>query len=316
MKFLIFTILLLHLVTGFSLAQEMETDTSDHYNQLERRYKKFKDSLSLSYHFSPVVSSIVLNNKQIEVNFFNSVLSAGRYRDEHGKLSNSTLRSSYIFSSIQITYGLSKRARWNIGLDINAKAGRRDNDLSSSIFKIFDSGVDGNSEYAKAITSISPRIRWRPFRKNHHLTLQSSVIFPVSINKEQQVILGANQTYFSAQLLYNQPLSDRFFLFPQIALQYGFKNANSTSIFYSPVTCSLGYLIPRKIIIFSLINYVPIFREQENWAFEQYTFKLGAGLQYNISKNIFINAYYAKDIIGKNYNYFDNYTIGLSFISN
>jgi len=298
------------------MGQGKKTDTNDHYNQLESRYQKLKDSLSLSYHFSPAVSSVILNNKQIEVNFFNSILSANRYRDENGKLFNSIARTSYLFSSIQLTYGLSKKARWNIGLDINAKAGRRDNDLNSSIFNIFNSRVEGNSEYAKAITSISPRIRWKPFRRNYHFTLQSSIILPISINTEKEDILGINQTYFLTQLLYTQPLSERLFLFPQIALQYGFKNDKATSIFYSPLTCYLGYLIPRKTILFSLINYVPILKKQKSWNYDACTFQIGVGLQYHISKNILFNAYYSKDIIGKNYNYFDSYNVGLCFVSN
>ena len=315
MRAFILITLIFHVISFYSLGQDQKKDTIDHYDQLESRYQKLKDSLSLSYLFTPAVSSVMVNNKQFEINLFNSLLSANKYRDENGNLYHSFSRNTYLFTGLQLTYGISKKARWNIGLDINSIAGRIDNDRNSSILKVFNSRVDGNSHYAKAITSIGPRIRWKPFRRNYHFTLQSSVIFSIYQSAEKEAVLGQNQTYVLTQFLYNQPLSKRLFLFPQIGLQYGFKNDNASSIFYSPATCYLGYLIPQKIILFSLINYIPIFRKDESWTYNAYTFQIGTGLQYYISKNILMNAYYAKDIKGKNYQDFNSYNIGLRFIT-
>lgn len=317
MRSFFFTLMIFYFSVNTSLGQVSKPDTSDHYQQLEIRYQKTKDSLSLINHFSPVVSSVILNYKQLEIDFFNSIMSTNKYRDENGKLKDLPIRSTYLYNSIQLTYGISKKTRWNIGFDISAKTVRIDADPNSSIFKIFNSGIDGfNNEYANAFTSFGPRIRWKPFRDNYHFTLQTNIQIPFNLNSEKEDILGSMQTIIGTQLIYNAPAGKRFFLFPQVALQYGFRNDKNQLIFYTPISCYIGYYIPKKLILFSFFNYVPIFRKNESWSFTQYTFQLGAGIQYHITKDVFINIYYAKDLAGKNFSYFDNYSIGFSYILN
>lgn len=315
MRSVIIIIFVLNLNNLSSFGQGEKMDSIDHYSQLEERYQRLKDSLSISRVIVPAVSSVLLNNKQIEVNLFNSILSANKYRNDFGNLSDLNVRNTYFNSSLQFTYGLSKKARWNIGLDVFSSFGRIDNDINSSILKVFSSNVEGNSKYAKALTSISPRIRWKPFRRNYHYTIQGSVMLPIPMSTEKKDILGQNRTYILTQFLYNQPLTERLFLFAQLALQYGFKKGDMSSIFYPPLTGYLCYLLPEKTILFSLFNYIPIYSKKENWISDGFTLQIGAGLQYTISKNILIIGYYSKDIKGRNYQDFGSCNIGIRFIT-
>jgi hypothetical protein len=314
MKSFILTISLLHFITFFALAQDKKTEADDHYKKLEEKYKRLKDSLALTP-FVPAVSSVIINYQQIEVNFFTSLISTNKYRDDHGQLLDINARQTYLYNTVQVNYGVSKNARLNVGLNINSIFGRIDQDKNSSPFKVFGSDAMGNSRYARAITAIGPRVGWRPFKNNYNFTVQSSFSFPAFVSTEDENILGRRQIYFLAQFLYNQPLSKRLFLFSQLSTQYGFERDNAPAVFYTPVSVYLSYLIPRKTILFALFNYVPVFTKNDSWTYNRYITQVGGGVQYQISRHFLINTYYAANIKGKNYPDFDSYNISLRYIS-
>ncbi|SDG58133.1 hypothetical protein [Chitinophaga filiformis] len=311
MKTCILIIFMLY-ITHSILAQEK--DTTSHYQQLEEKYQRLKDSTSRLSPFIPAVSSVLINYKQVELNFFASMISANNYRDDDGHLGDLNARQTYLYRTIQATYGVSKHARFNAGIDVNIVMGRIDQDRTSSMFKVFDSGVEGNSRFARAITSIAARIRWRPLRRNYNFTIQSSVIFPTGIDREKQYVLGYNQIFLMSQFLYNQPLSERLFLFSQLGLQYGFERENVPAAFYSPLSLYLSYLIPRKTIPFILFNYIPMFSKNNSWSYSRYTMQVGGGVQYQITRRLLINGYYANDIKGKNYPDFNTYSLSLRYV--
>jgi len=297
------------------MAQEVKKDQDNHYKQLEKKYQYLKDSLQNGYNFVPAVSSVMLQNGQFESIFFSSISSANKLRDDKGRLNEFDFRSTYLYNTLQVTYGFSKNGRLNIGLDLNTKVTRIDAIRNSSMFKVFNSDVYGKSRYASGITSFGPRVRINPSEKNNYFTLQSSILFP-TVKEEKEVILGQNQISFLAQFLYNRPLSNHFFLFSQLGGQYGFKNGNVPSTLIPSVSGYLNYYIPKRIVIFALINYFPIFSNNDNWSFIASSLQVGGGLQYQFSKKILINAFYTNNVAGNNFLDFDSYTVSLRFSSN
>lgn len=312
MKTCILILFILHISAHPILAQEK--DTTDHYYQLEEKFQRLKDSVSRLSPFIPAVSSVLLNHKQLELNFFTSIISANNYRNDDGHLGDLNARQTYLYRTLQATYGLSRNARFNVGLDVNIVMGRVDQDRSSSMFKVFDTDVEGASRHARAITSVAARIRWRPLKRNYNFTIQSSVSFPTGISQEKQRTLGYSQIFLMSQFLYNQPLSKRLFLFSQLGLQYGFKRGNAPAAFFSPISFYLSYLIPRKTIPFILFNYIPMFSKDNSWSYSRYTMQVGGGLQYQITRRLLVNGYYANDIKGKNYPDFNTYSLSLRYV--
>lgn len=300
----------------YSSGQEIKDEAKDGYKRLESRYEYLKDSLSKSFQFVPAVSSVILENGQFEIIYFSSILTANKFRNDNGSLGELDVRSTYFYNTVQLTYGFSKNGKWNIGLDINSISARIDDDKNSSMFKVFGTEEVGNSHYARAINSFGPRLRWNPFRRTKLLTLQSSLLFPTSVSVEKQEVLGQNQIYFLTQLLYNKPLTERLFLFSQLGLQYGFEREDVFAKFYPTMASYVSYFIPKKTILFLLLNYTPIFINDENWNYAAGTFQVGGGVQYQISKNFLINAYYSNSIAGSNYQDFDGYTLSLRFLAN
>ena len=185
---------------------------STNYNKFEEEYKRYRDSAD-KYGLVPAVSMTLIQHREIEINLFNSLLTATKYwNDDHDRI-DLNARATYLYNSLQVSYGVSKNLRLNIGLDITVVTGRIDSDPNSSMFQIFNSSNSGNSRYGGAIASISPRIRWRPIKNNYKFTIQSSVSIPTVQSDNKKNVLGQNQFYFVSQFLYNEPLGKRMFLF-------------------------------------------------------------------------------------------------------
>lgn len=306
-------IIALFCVLGFkdTLSQVPSDEKERRDGRWEIRYQQIRDSLALLYPSVPAVNSILIREKQLEANFYNSLLSANRFRDNDGELKDYNFRQTYLYTTLQLNYGVSKNERVNLGVGLQALTGRIDQDRNSSIFKVFDSDVDGNSLYASALTSVViPRVRWRPFRNNYKFTIQSSIGLPISVSTEKQQVLGRGQVYFLNQFIYNHPLSSRFFLLSQLSVQHNFKRTNVPGVWYTPVSVYLSHFIPRKTVFFALMNYVPVFLKGS----DRFTFQGGGGVQYQVSRHLLVNGFYANDLFGKNYPDFDSYTIGLRLV--
>jgi opacity protein-like surface antigen len=295
-----------------SFAQD-STSQSTGSKKFEDEYKRYRDSAD-KYALVPAVSMALIQKGEIEINLFNSLLTATKYwNDDHERI-DLNARATYLYNALQVSYGVSKNSRLNIGLDINMVTGRIDTDPNSSMFQLFNSSTSGNSRQGGAIASIAPRIRWRPLKNNYKFTIQSSVSIPTVKSDNQKKVLGQNQFYFLTQFLYNQPLSKRLFLFSQLDLQYGFKNGKMPQVLYTPLSFYLSYLVPKRTVLFTLVRYVPIIRESTSWKYSGYTFQAGGGVQYSFNKAFLINAFYAGTLYGRNYGNYQNYNVGLRYL--
>jgi hypothetical protein len=314
MKRLVFAVIVVLYSTFFVSGQDIKTEDSDSYGQLVKRYNEMRDSLSKVNPLLPAVSSVMMNKNQIEVGLFNTILSATTARNSNGELYDLNARSTYLYNTLQLIYGISENARWNLGLDLNLTSVRLD-ESNSSVFKVFSSKTHGNSQFARAISSIGPKVRWKPIQDNYRLTLQSGLLFPVVNNADNKYLLGENQVFFQTQLLHNIHLDDRIFIFSQLGFQYGIKDENVSSKFYPALTGYCIYFIPRKTVFFALINYSPFFMNETNWEHFANALQIGGGVQYQISKNILINGYYTHYIWGTSFPVFSSYTIGLRIVT-
>jgi len=300
------------LTSLYSFGQD-STSQSTGYKKFEEEYKRYRDSAD-KYALVPAVSMSLIGNREVEINLFNSLLTANKYwNDAHDRI-DLNARATYLYNTLQVTYGVSKDFRFNIGIDINAVTGRIDADPNSSMFQIFNSSTSGNSRYAGALASIAPRIRWRPIKKNYKFTIQASVSIPTVQTDNKKNVLGQNQFYFSSQFLYNQPLAKRLFLFSQLDIQYGFKNSKMPQVLYTPLSFYLSYLLPKKTVLFTLARYLPIIRESTSWKYDGYTFQAGGGVQYSFNKAFLLNAFYAGTVYGRNYGNYQNYNLGLRYL--
>ena len=278
------------------MARGQDKEADDRYKKLEEKYAHLRDSLLLLHPLIPAVSSVMIKQSQVELNLFNSILTANHYRDEDGQMRPFNFRETYFYTTLQATYGISPKARINAGIDVNTITGRV-------------SGV-----HATAFTSMAARVRWRPIRRNYNFTVQASLGIPFHIQESKQRILGQPPYYFLTQALYNLPLGKQLFLFGQFSLQYNFKRENVPAALYAPLTPYFCWYIPKRVILFALVNYVPIFAVEDNWSY-RYTLEPGGGIQCQLSRAWLINLYYTNDVSGKNYPDFSGYYLSMRFIT-
>lgn len=292
---------------GLPAFSQKGLDTSKASN----RYQDLQDSLALLYPTLPAVASVVLKRNQLEVIVFNALLSGKKFRDTDGSLHLSSYRQSYLYSTLQVNLGISRNDRLNVGVGIQTTMARIDDDENASPFNVFSSRTTAGSWSARAVSSLTPRIRWRPFATNYRFTVQSSVSLPLGLSAADQQLLGAPQVAWLNQFIYNQPLSNRLFLLSQLSVQHVFKRRQVPGALLTPLSLYLSYYLPRRTVVFTLLNAVPVWAKTQN----RHTIQAGAGAQYQLSRQLLVNGYYAHDVWGKNYPHLATYSLGLRLVS-
>src|SRR5689334_13335706 len=132
--------------------------TTVHAQSRRSRY----DSLLVGDRITPAVSSVMMPKSYTEVILYNSLLTANKFFSSNGDLFSfpgSGRRDSYFFNTLQITHGISSSGRFNIGIDLSYRTGRRDADPNSSPAKVFGNSIDGLINYERAFTSVGLRAR-------------------------------------------------------------------------------------------------------------------------------------------------------------
>lgn len=290
------------------------SDTIKNSNNIDQKFRELKDSLSRYRQLIPAVSSIVVNKGEIELIIYSSLAYASSFRNDLGERDDLPFVQSYFQNGIQATYGVIKD-RFNLGFDINTGLVDIDNNATKFPSSLFRKKEYPDLSTGLILTSIGPRVRWRPFRKNYNFVLQASTLFPTYGNSDYKYLFGTDQIFANAQLFYNLPITKNLFLFSQFGVQYGIKNNQSSEIFVFPISIFLSYLVTPKTILFSFGNFVQI-RSNESIFKNSGTTQIGFGTQHQFSKKYVINAYYAKEVSGKNFYTYDNVSLSIRILIN
>ena len=312
MRCLVSIIWLLQLIASSTFGQVSKTDSS-RINKFEKKYRTLKDSILL-HPLIPTVSPIIINYRELEIITASSLTSTTRYFDGDGNKIDLMLRQTAFYNTLQLTYGLSRDTTLNVGIDVNTVFARLDQNASSSPFDVFSLNSYGNTREAKAVTSLVPRIRWLPFKKNKNFTIQNSFGLPMALSSASKNVLGTGQFYFLTQFLYNEPLSKRFFLFGQLGFEYLFKRDDAHSSIYCPEAVYLSYLATKKIIFFALGDYIPVFTKENKWTYNRHVTQAGGGVQYQLSNILLVNGLYAVNLTGENYPAGNNFNFSLRIL--
>jgi hypothetical protein len=289
--------------------EESVRNSENHIDSTEIKFKILKDSLSTFKQLIPAVSWNVINKGEIEFVIFSSLLFADNFRNEQGENVELPYLQTHLQSGIQATYGISND-RLNLGLDINTALVDLDYGAGKSPFSLFREKEYPDISTGLVVTSIGPRVRWRPLRKNYNLVIQASTWFPTYGNSGYPAMFGLEQVYGNALLFYNLPINQKLYMFAQVGIQYGFRNSQSSNIFVFPASLFFSYLISQKLIIFGVGNFAQI-RSDETTYKNGGTMQMGLGTQYQFSKSYAVNLYYTKELAGKNYYAYDNLSLSL-----
>jgi hypothetical protein len=271
--------------------------------QTERKAKL--DSAYFDPFLYPAVSIVMVPNGFFEVNSFNNLLTATKVFDNNADLVENNARTSSLNQILQITSGIGKAGRVNVGLDLNYNSFRVDLDTEASPFKVFGS----SKAYIKqnGLNSIGLRIRYLPVKNSRKFVVQHTFQIPAK---------SANQYYFNNQAVHVLELNRKLYLFSQLQLSIGLpKDVIKTTVLV-PLTEIISYLINPKLQLYGLVSHLSQFGRvnDKNFAEQFNGTQIGAGIQYQPSLRFGLTLYESKFVRGKNFGSFWSSNLGLRVI--
>jgi hypothetical protein len=268
------------------------------------------DSLIVGDRITPAVSSVMMPKGYTEVILNNSLFTANKFFASNGDLYSfpgSGKRDSYFFNTLQITHGLSSSGRINAGIDISYRTGRADSDPKSSPMKVFGSSSEGLINYERAFTSIGLRTRYVPFAKIPSFVVQHTFYIPISAGGQESTFLGDSRYALNSQLLFNQLLGRKMFLFGQLDLFVRLKEGHQKTDYTVLLNVFAAYLVSSHFFPFVQLG------ASRSW-FEGFTtssYTYGAGLQYQFTTMFNINFFYNDVFAGKNYSEWQSFNLSI-----
>lgn len=268
------------------------------------------DSLLVGDRITPAVSSVMMPKSYTEVILYTSLLTANKYFDVGGDISGfsgSGKRESFSFNTLQITRGLSASGRFNVGLDISYRVGRRDADPHSSPLKVFGNSSDKLIKYERAFTSIGFRARYVPFANVPNLVVQHTFYVPINAGSEKSIFLFDHRYALNSQILYNHMLGRKMFLFGQLDFFVRLKEGYQETDYTVPLNIFATYLLTKHLFPFIQIGM------SNSWLPDttSTSFSYGAGLQYQITTMFNLNFFYNDIFAGKNSYQWKSFNLGI-----
>lgn len=279
------------------------------------------ESTSNLLQFTP---SQLFRKGQYEINVFNNLYSQTAVRNREGNEVVSGVRASILTSTIQWTYGVSKNAKVNAGLDLVLSAGSAGPGPGSNQFQLFGSNKTA-SDFA--VSAIGPRIKFQPIKKLSFFSAQSSILIPVAQNLEtRQPFLALNRYLFRNQLFYDFRLTDNFRLFYEFDINY-YMRRNKVNHFFLPNFVDLPsslfitYFPNGKLSLFlssqlsGRYGRTSLKETDANGKFGllQSYFQMGGGAKYQLTSELGFELSYGNFISGKG---FEGFEVGAGEVVN
>jgi len=266
-----------------------------------------------AFNLQSLSSGGLLRENQTEIKLFNSVYSQNQYFDANGDRQDNLSRATYFTSLGQFLYGLTPQL--NVGFDFNIRSVRNDIANSSpwSVLRFEDIPT-----VRTQLTTIAPKVRFAPFKKNKDFTIQSTLYFPVQYSLEGYeengyVFLDFDKNFWFNQFMYTKMLGDHFQLFLEGDLNYYFNNGviGNPGLFSIATKGFLSYFPNDKITFYAMSDYTPTLYGP--WG-TNYFSQSGLGGKFLITDFLEIEVLYARFMHGKNSGAGQSFNLGIRFI--
>lgn len=263
--------------------------------------------------------SSLFSSGQYEINVFNGLYSQTKGRDIDGDVVALGETQSFLNTMIQFTTGLSKDARFNVGLDVNLSTARYSNEEESG-FKVFS---DETTTFRKTVVaSIGPRIKFNPFSSIPRLSVQTTFLIPVAKDLESPKFINHDRYTWFTQIFYDQSLGDQFQLFLETDFLYRIRKNDENgrrNFFRVPLSAFLSYFPDSKSTIFVFSQYSPRYETLSNsvdqqFGLSQWFTQVGVGAKYQLSSRLGAEVSYGNFALSRNDGAGYNVNFGLRYI--
>lgn len=265
----------------------------------------------------------LLKKGQFDFTLFNSIYTETE-NNWQGTVYNG-YRTTFASSLLQVTYGISKNARFNVGLDINMKASSRNSNPDfSNVTSFFE--FKNNDSLRAGLGYVAPRIKWSPFKGNNDFSIQSQYFLSPAKSPEGDADLywiEWNRHVWWNQIFYSKLFAqDKLQLFTELDLLFRFKAAsNQVSMLDLPMSVFFSYFPTKNTTIYVMTQHVPRFvsnpglPEINDWPIGANFTQSGIGAKYQFTPQLNIELLYTNFWYGTNTGLGETFNIGIKYLT-
>ncbi len=234
-------------------------------------------------------------------------------------------RTTFASSLLQVTYGISKNARFNVGLDLNFKASATD---TSSDFGHITSPLAFANDSARRVglAYFAPRIKISPFKGSNDFSIQSQYFLSLAEAPEGDgnlYWLEWNRHVWWNQIFYSKLFAqDKFQLFTELDLLFRFKREkNQVSMLDLPMSVFLSYFPTKNTTVYVMTQHVPRFvsnpglPEINDWPIGANYTQSGIGAKYQFTPQLNIELLYTNFWYGTNTGLGETFNLGIKYLT-
>jgi hypothetical protein len=264
----------------------------------------------------------LLKKKQFELVSFNSIYSETKTNWMNQTFSG--FRTTFSSSLLQFTYGVSKSARFNLGVDLNFKASSSNS--SENFNNITEPFAFKNNDSTRfGLAYIAPRVRLMPFKKLPNFTIQSSyfVILPKSPEGDFNLYwIEWNRHIWWNQFFYTKMMANnKLQLFTEVDLLFRLaKGSNQHSILELPASCFLSYFPNKKVTLYIMSQHTQRFvaysknGANSDWPINANFTNSGVGFKYQLTDGLNIELFYTNFWNAKNAGFGETFNLGFRWV--
>ncbi len=267
-----------------------------------------------TFNLQSFTPSALLKYHQIEVKFFNNLYTQTKGFDMEYQKQDQGIRSTYLASFVQVLYGTS--SRFNVGMDLYFRSVKIDK-ADHSPFQIFR--FERNNTQRSAISKIGPKIKVLPFKKFKRLSLQSTLLLPVTNNLEgvkdnTKPWLDWDTYTWLNQLFWDKTLNDKWQVFTALELYWRLprNSYNETSLFTTPIKGFMSFFPNNKTTLYGMIEWGPTWGESP--VLSNFYSQIGLGGKYQITPHLEIETLGSLFPFGKNQGAGYTYNLGFRYL--
>ncbi|MFK7771178.1 MAG: DUF547 domain-containing protein, partial [Saprospiraceae bacterium] len=285
--------------------------------------------------------SSLLKKNQLEVQLYNNLYTQTAFRNDDREKVDLGIRENYFTGLINILYGVSENRKWNVGLDINLRTVRIDEENSSPLSVLSIRKNDRKNR--SGVSSLGPTVKFAPF-KNSKISIKSSFLIPITKDNEgiERIIVDSQSvsrypffdwdrfTWWN-QFFYDKNIGSKWQLFLEADLLFRFaKSAGSyadnnprENYLDTPVSGFISYFPSEKSTVYFMLQYSPRFglnkiegNEKINEFNVQGDFaQTGIGFKYQISNKIGLEVLYTNFFTSANQGAGNTFNFGIRYIN-
>ncbi len=322
--------------------EDFETESGSILNFINKyRTEKLPENFSVSYYLydwslndvkaidveqgssiQTFTAGSLLKKKQIELMSFNSIYTETKSNWIGQNFSG--FRTTFVSSLIQFTYGVSKSARFNLGVDLNFKASSTNS--TESFQNLTEPFAFKNNDSTRfGLAYIAPRVRLMPFKKLPNFTIQSSyfVVLPKSPEGDFNLYwIEWNRHIWWNQFFYTKMMANnKLQLFTEVDLLFRLaKGRNQHSILELPASCFLSYFPNKKVTFYIMSQHTQRFvaysknGANSDWPINANFTNSGVGFKYQLTDELNIELLYTNFWNAKNAGFGETFNLGFRWV--